>query len=68
VEPGPEAVVISVRNTRPRGPSTGRGTARGLTGLRERVQSIGGSVTWGALEDGGFEVRASLPAFAEVSR
>ncbi|GIJ78645.1 Signal transduction histidine kinase [Micromonospora phaseoli] len=45
----------------------GRGTAptvtegHGLTGMRERVTSIGGSITVGPDEDGGFMVDARLP-------
>jgi signal transduction histidine kinase len=41
------------------------GTSRGgygLTGLRERVIAVGGSVTAGPREGGGFTVRALLPA------
>jgi signal transduction histidine kinase len=56
-------VRIVVRNPRPRGRSalaaTGAGT--GLTGLRERVESIGGSLCAGPEEGGGFRVETVLP-------
>ncbi|MEU7611704.1 sensor histidine kinase [Micromonospora sp. NPDC049204] len=34
----------------------------GLTGMRERAASVGGSLTAGPRPDGGFSVRASLPS------
>ncbi|MEV6345457.1 sensor histidine kinase [Actinoplanes sp. NPDC051851] len=37
------------------------GSGLGLTGMRERARLAGGSVTWGARPEGGFQVRASLP-------
>ncbi|MCA2211696.1 sensor histidine kinase [Jidongwangia harbinensis] len=56
-------VRIVVRNTRPRGRSalaaTGAGT--GLTGLRERVESIGGWLRAGPEEGGGFRIETVLP-------
>ena len=33
----------------------------GLTGMRERVAALGGTLAIGPLEHGGFEVRATLP-------
>ena len=41
-------------------PSDGRG--RGLTGMRERVEPRGGTLDAGPRPDGGFEVRAAIPA------
>ncbi|MFF2351977.1 sensor histidine kinase [Kitasatospora sp. NPDC058115] len=38
------------------------GGGHGLVGLRERAQVLGGSLTAGPTADGGFEVRADLPA------
>ena len=38
------------------------GAGHGLLGMRERVQLLGGEMTAGETEDGGFEVSAFLPA------
>ncbi|MFE4975573.1 sensor histidine kinase [Kitasatospora sp. NPDC056651] len=38
------------------------GGGHGLVGLRERAQLLGGTLTAGPTPDGGFEVRADLPA------
>jgi signal transduction histidine kinase len=56
-----DAVEVAVANSRPLGPGSGRGTGRGLEGIRERVTAADGHVTWSPLPDGGFEVRARLP-------
>ena len=64
VRRGPAHVQVLVRN----GPATGQvperdpGPAHGLTGMRERVASAGGTVTAAPTDDGGFEVLAVLPA------
>ncbi len=71
---GPSRVIVSI-DYRPRelelrvvnGPGTARpATAfragHGITGMRERVTAIGGSLEVGPLPDGGFEVRAVLPS------
>jgi signal transduction histidine kinase len=55
-------VVVEVANTAPTGRSAGPGTGRGLSGIRERVAAAAGSVSWARRADGGFEVRALLPA------
>lgn len=39
----------------------GDGTRRGLVGMRERVEQVGGQVAAGPCPDGGFEVRATVP-------
>ncbi|MFI5484921.1 sensor histidine kinase [Micromonospora echinaurantiaca] len=47
------------------GPGLGRrgnGTGHGLTGMRERAELFGGTVTAGPRPQGGFEVRVELPA------
>ncbi|MCW3816772.1 histidine kinase [Micromonospora sp. DR5-3] len=43
------------------------GTGHGLTGIRERVELFGGTVTAGPRPRGGFEVRVELPFDAEAS-
>jgi signal transduction histidine kinase len=37
------------------------GTGRGLAGLRERVQELGGQLVAGPVADGGWRVAATLP-------
>ncbi|WP_411122483.1 sensor histidine kinase [Streptomyces sp. x-19] len=56
-------VRITVRNgAPPRPPAAGEtGTGRGLTGLRERVELLGGSFDAAALPSGGFQVAATVP-------
>lgn len=52
------------------GPGTGRrsaGTGHGLTGIRERAELFGGTVTAGPRPQGGFEVRVELPFDLEAS-
>lgn len=44
------------------GSPAGGGSGRGLSGLRERVDVLGGDFSAGGLEDGGFVVRARIPA------
>ena len=62
------AEIIVRRRRRSRSPTTAaaRPAARpggnGLTGLRERVQSIGGTVEAGAGPSGGFRLTVRVPA------
>ncbi|MEU5941542.1 sensor histidine kinase [Micromonospora sp. NPDC047548] len=52
------------------GPGPGRrssGTGHGLTGIRERAELFGGTVTAGPRASGGFEVRVELPFDPEAS-
>ena len=54
---------------RDRGGGTPTGLARtgaglGLTGMRERIESLGGSLEAGPCEEGGWQVEARLPAAA----
>ncbi|WP_411135540.1 sensor histidine kinase [Streptomyces sp. C10] len=60
-----ERVTVRVRNgvppTRPAA-VTGLGSGRGLTGLRERVALLGGSLEAGRTPGGGFAVAAEIPA------
>ncbi|MEV7625016.1 histidine kinase [Actinoplanes sp. NPDC089786] len=61
---GADEVRIVVCNSAPRrrsGPA-GSGAGTGLAGLRERVESIGGSLAAGPDADGGFRVETVLPA------
>ena len=58
------AVLLRVANG-PGGPvspsGNGRGAGHGLTGMRERVALLGGSLSAGPASDGGFVVSAVLP-------
>ena len=42
--------------------STGTGAGHGLAGLRERLTAVGGSLDAGTAPEGGFVVRANVPA------
>jgi signal transduction histidine kinase len=74
---GPQALSIQVdddgNGTRLAGAGTGAGTGNGtrppgpglgLVGMRERVSALGGELQAGPQDDGGFRVRAELPARA----
>ncbi|MCD0447233.1 histidine kinase [Glycomyces sp. A-F 0318] len=54
-------VEVSTDGSRPQ-PGVGAGSGRGLAGLRERVDLLGGEFDAGPREDGGFVVRARIPA------
>ena len=58
---GEITVEISTDGPRPRGASIG-GSGRGLAGLRERVDVLGGEFSAGGEPGGGFVVRARIPA------
>lgn len=64
---GGDRVRLGVHNARPKGPPdedlAGRGSGTGLTGLRQRVELVGGSIEYGPRPDGGFGVDAILPAY-----
>jgi signal transduction histidine kinase len=62
VDHGDDALVISVRDngTGPNGAPPGTG----LLGMRERVAVYGGTLTAGAADGGGFELRVELPRAA----
>ena len=55
-------VGVTIRNGPPPGHGGAGGSGRGLVGLQQRVAARGGEMGWGRLDDGGFEVRALLPA------
>ena len=54
-------VEIEVTNTAGPQPVTGLSGGRGLTGLRDRVAKLGGSLADGPLPDGGFRLTARIP-------
>jgi signal transduction histidine kinase len=59
-----DALTVQV-NDDGEGPGTkSAGTGLGLIGMRERVSALGGRLHAGPREDGGFQVRAELPARA----
>jgi len=55
---GKDTVTSTGTGTRPSGPGLG------LVGMRERVSALGGQLRAGPQDDGGFQVRAELPARA----
>jgi signal transduction histidine kinase len=57
----PERVTVVVRDDGA-GAGTDDGRGRGLAGMRERVEPRGGTVSAGPRPEGGFEVRAAIPA------
>ncbi|MFH8406733.1 sensor histidine kinase [Streptomyces sp. NPDC018019] len=70
VEHTAERVRVTVRNEAPPEPpeaTTGLGTGRGLTGLRERVGLLGGELRTGPTGAGGFLVEATVPAHPDPS-
>jgi hypothetical protein len=63
---GRGAVEVLVRNSPPKEPagSMASGSGQGLIGMRERVESCGGHLSYGPRPDGGFEVLARIPLAA----
>ncbi|GIJ44399.1 two-component sensor histidine kinase [Virgisporangium aliadipatigenens] len=62
LEYGPRTLGIRVENDPPgRVPEAGKGSGHGVRGMRERAAALGGTLTAGPREDGGFAVRADLP-------
>ncbi|SDL08696.1 sensor histidine kinase [Streptomyces indicus] len=59
-----DEVRVRVRNDAPGppAPDSPSGTGRGLTGLRERVELLGGRLDAGVRAEGGFQVYAVMPA------
>lgn len=58
-------IIIEVSNERPSSPGLSPGFSRGgrgLAGLRERIDLLGGELSFGSRPDGGFVVRARIPA------
>ena len=66
---GPDHALVVVENTTARlaGPAAKAPVdpgGQGLRGMRERVELLGGSVTYGPTPDGGFVVEARIPVVA----
>jgi len=62
VRGSPHDLAVCVENDPARAERPGlTGTGRGLTGLRERIQQLGGRLTAGPTEHGGWRVQANLP-------
>jgi len=62
----PHELQVQVGNSAPACPVRSRheplgGGGAGLTGLAERVESVGGRLSWGPVVDAGFVVQASFP-------
>ncbi|PBC78580.1 signal transduction histidine kinase [Streptomyces sp. TLI_235] len=66
---GGHRLLVEVRNAPPPARATDLptlpGGGHGLVGLRERAQLLGGTLVTGPTADGGFTVRAALPAAAD---
>ncbi|GLZ39564.1 histidine kinase [Actinokineospora sp. NBRC 105648] len=64
---GGDRVRLTVRNDRATSTVdsglSGTGSGAGLTGLRQRVELVGGTLRAGPRDGGGFEVEAVLPAY-----
>jgi signal transduction histidine kinase len=67
-----EGVRVRVRNGPASGPAdpvlAASGSGRGLEGLAQRVQLVGGRLDSGPTDDGGFLVDAVLPAYVPTTR
>ncbi|WP_344153579.1 histidine kinase [Kribbella yunnanensis] len=60
-----DRVDVLVENGQATGTATsGQGGQRGVTGMRDRAQAVGGTLTAGPGPDGGWQVRATLPLAA----
>lgn len=57
----PTEVEICVANGKASGPDQGIGGGRGLVGMRERARLYDGRLVAKARDDGGYEVRLTLP-------
>jgi len=60
----PDEVTVVVRDDGRGAVAADDGRGRGLTGMRERVEPRGGTLSAGPHPEGGFEVRAAIPAAA----
>ncbi|WP_020660723.1 sensor histidine kinase [Amycolatopsis benzoatilytica] len=65
---GLDVAVANTRATRPPDPAlAGSGSGAGLSGLRQRVELVGGTFEAGAAVGGGFRVGAILPAYVPTA-
>ncbi|WP_165952823.1 histidine kinase [Kribbella albertanoniae] len=63
-----DRVDVLVENGQATGTATsGQGGQRGVAGMRDRAEAAGGALTAGPGPDGGWRVRASLPAEAAIA-
>jgi signal transduction histidine kinase len=63
----PDALTVSIADDGRTAAEVGAGTGHGLVGIHERVSVVGGEVTAGPRDGGGFEVSARLPYSVELS-
>lgn len=66
VEYGERQVRLLVQNTKPTGrpaEMAGTGSGLGISGLRQRIEVVNGTLKAGQTSDGGFRVLATLPAY-----
>jgi len=61
VHVGPSELTLCVSDDGAGGGAASTGSGRGLAGMAERVEVLGGTVTAGPRSSGGFEVRATIP-------
>jgi signal transduction histidine kinase len=58
---GVESLELQITDDGRGAPAAPEGTSYGLLGMRERAMILGGSMTAGSVEGGGFEVHVRLP-------
>ncbi|MGW2331453.1 sensor histidine kinase [Streptomyces sp. NPDC001700] len=67
-----DRVRLLVRNTAPTKPGdvdlAASGSGNGLSGLRQRIELVGGTFASGSLPDGGFTVETTLPTYVPTTR
>jgi len=67
IEYAPGELRLAVRNDGAADPTPDEDRGSGITGMRARAESLGGSLTAGPVPDGGFEVAAILPTTPDKS-
>lgn len=63
---GPGELRLTIDDDGPASGADAGGSGNGLAGMRERAAALGGTIEAGPREDGGFRVRAVLPARTSV--